>query len=232
MSGWIKLHRSFLKWEWYSEANTIRLFIHCILKANHEDAYWKGTQIKRGQFITSFKGISNDTGLTIQNIRTSFKNLELTGEVTRESTSKLTKVTICEYDTYNESDKSTNTPANKQLTNDQQTSNTRLTTNKNEKNYTKNEKEKSDNARTREEFENLVKHLFIKFDAMEEFALFCDYWTSQNQLNDTMRFQEDLYFNPAVKVRSWIDRAQKNRKPKAMTDQEILDDVRKQRGLS
>jgi hypothetical protein len=37
MSGWIKIHRSILEWEWYEDTNTFRLFMHLILKANHKD---------------------------------------------------------------------------------------------------------------------------------------------------------------------------------------------------
>ena len=31
MSGWIKLHRSTTEWEWYSDHNTTRLFIHLLI---------------------------------------------------------------------------------------------------------------------------------------------------------------------------------------------------------
>ena len=36
-SGFIKLHRKILKWEWYDEPNTMRLFIHLLLTASIED---------------------------------------------------------------------------------------------------------------------------------------------------------------------------------------------------
>jgi len=92
--------------------------------------------------------------------------------------------------------------------------------------------EKSENtARTCEEFEKLVKPLFIELDALEEFALFCDYWTTKNQMNDSLRFQEDNYFNPALKVRGWIDRAKKKLPPKPKTDEEIYNEVLKERDL-
>lgn len=37
MEGWISLYRKILNWEWYSDANTFRLFIHLLLQANHEE---------------------------------------------------------------------------------------------------------------------------------------------------------------------------------------------------
>lgn len=48
MIGWIKLHRQLLTWEWYDEPNTLRLFLHLLLKANIEPKEWRGTMIQPG----------------------------------------------------------------------------------------------------------------------------------------------------------------------------------------
>ena len=34
-------HKKFLDWQWYDNANATRLFIHCLLKANHQDKKWQ-----------------------------------------------------------------------------------------------------------------------------------------------------------------------------------------------
>ena len=52
MSGWIKLHRKITEWEWYSDANTFRVFMHLLLTANYEDKRWRNIDVKRGQIIT------------------------------------------------------------------------------------------------------------------------------------------------------------------------------------
>ena len=36
-NSWIKIYRSMLDWEWYSDNNTKSLFIHCLIKANYEE---------------------------------------------------------------------------------------------------------------------------------------------------------------------------------------------------
>ena len=33
-TGWISLYRKFTEWEWYTDANTMRVFLHLLLKAN------------------------------------------------------------------------------------------------------------------------------------------------------------------------------------------------------
>jgi DNA-binding transcriptional MerR regulator len=136
MSGWIKLHRKFLDWEWFNKSEAVHLFLYMLIKANHKDAKWQGNDVKRGQFISSLGNISNATGISIQQIRTILKKLEKTNEIEVKSTSQFTIVTICKYECYQDENETTNKP----LTNNQQTTNKPSTTNKNDKKE-KNEKE-------------------------------------------------------------------------------------------
>jgi hypothetical protein len=64
MSGWIKLHRQILEWEWYSDNNCFRVFLHLILKANHKEKRYKGIELNSGQIITSRDILAKETGLT------------------------------------------------------------------------------------------------------------------------------------------------------------------------
>lgn len=130
MSGWIKIHRKFLDWEWFNKSEAVHLFMYLVLKANHKDGQWQGIDIKKGQFVTSFGKISSDTGISLQTIRTLLKKFEKTNEINIQTTNKFTIVTICKYECYQQENELTNT----QLTNKQQTTNKQLTTNKNDKN--------------------------------------------------------------------------------------------------
>lgn len=134
MSGWIKLHRKFLDWEWFNKSEAVHLFLYMLIKANHKDAKWQGNDVKRGQFISSLGNISNATGISVQSIRTILKKLEKTNEIEVKSTNQFTIVTICKYECYQDENETTNKP----LTNNQQTTNKRSTTNKNDKNENNN----------------------------------------------------------------------------------------------
>lgn len=136
MSGWIKIHRKFLEWQWFEKTEAVHLFIYLILKANHKDLQWQGIIIKRGQLVASLNKISADTGISVQAIRTLLKKFENTNEILLKSTNKYSIITICKYDSYQDE----NDQTNKQTTNKQQTTNNQLTTNKNDKKE-KNEKE-------------------------------------------------------------------------------------------
>jgi len=130
MSGWIKIHRKFLDWEWFNKSEAVHLFMYLVLKANHKDGQWQGIDIKKGQFVTSFGKISADTGISLQTIRTLLKKFEKSNEINIQTTNKYSVVTICKYECYQKETEETN----EQLTNKQQSTNNQLTTNKNEKN--------------------------------------------------------------------------------------------------
>lgn len=139
MSGYIKLYRSLLEWDWFQDANTFRIFIYCLLKANREPKKWQGIEIKPGQFITSYEKIATDLNLGVQSVRTSIKKLNLTGELTNKTTSRYSMITVKNWGRYQETNKQTN----KQLTINQQTTNNQLTTNKNIENQENKEKERN-----------------------------------------------------------------------------------------
>lgn len=133
MEGWICLYKKLINWEWYQDGNTCRLFIHLLLLANYEDKYWQGQLIKRGQLVTSLEHLSDDLGLSVQQIRTSIKKLKSTGEITSKATNKYTLVTVERYEDYqSKEEKATN-----KITNEQQTNNKQITTTNNITNINK-----------------------------------------------------------------------------------------------
>ena len=99
-STFIKLNRKILKWRWYQDANTFRLFIHLLLKANITDREFENVTVKRGQLITSQKHLSQQLDISTQAIRTAINHLKLTGEITVETTSKYSIITIINYNEY------------------------------------------------------------------------------------------------------------------------------------
>lgn len=121
--GWIKLHRQILEWEWYSDNNCFRLFLHLLLKANHKEKRFKGIELKVGSIVTSRDLLARETGLSSQQIRTALNKLISTNEITSKTSSQGTILQIVSYEKYQ-------VPTN-EITNEQPTSNQRVTTNKN-----------------------------------------------------------------------------------------------------
>jgi len=100
--GWVKLHRSLLEWEWYSDIPTKTLFIHLLLSANHADANFRGRKVGRGQRWTSIAHLASETGLTVKQVRAAIEKLQRTKELTSEGASNGTMITVCKYDSYQE----------------------------------------------------------------------------------------------------------------------------------
>jgi len=136
-SGFITLHRKFLDWEWYDDIKTKTLFLHCLFKANYKQKNWRGNTIERGSFLTSYQTLADETGLSVQNVRTSISKLKSTGELTSKSTSKLTRITLCNYARYQDLNISTNKQLTGKITSDQQATNKPLTTTNKDNNINK-----------------------------------------------------------------------------------------------
>lgn len=128
--GWIKLHRKISSWEWYDEPNTKSLFLHLLLHANWKDKQWRGMTIKRGDFLTSIKKLSDELGITYQSIRTCLKHLQSTGDITVKPTNKFSVITVTNYEGYNNSDDEDNMQTNSP---DNSLANSQLTTTKKDK---------------------------------------------------------------------------------------------------
>ena len=118
-NGFILLYRQITEWEWYQNPNTFRVFLHLLLKANFVEGSFEGRTVKRGQLVTSLPQLSQQTKLSIQNVRTALSHLKSTGEITDESTRQYRIITICKYNEYQRD----NRQINSQLTDDQQTTN-------------------------------------------------------------------------------------------------------------
>jgi len=94
MIGWVKLHRRIKNWEWYTEKNMVQVLVHFILKANHEKKTWRGLGINEGQFVSSYSNLSQETGLSVQEIRTCINKMKATNELTSQATNKYSVFTL------------------------------------------------------------------------------------------------------------------------------------------
>ena len=134
-TGFVIEPRTITKNEWYTDPLTMHLLRHCRQKANFEVKVWRGTQIERGQFVTSLKNLSTETGLSVMQVRTALEKLEKTGYITNKSTNKYRIITYVFYDEEQKGNKQSNKRVNKQitnkLTNKQQTNNNQITTTNN-----------------------------------------------------------------------------------------------------
>lgn len=125
IQGFLRISRNIVDWDWYTDANTFRVFMHLLLTANYKDCNYKGVEVKRGQVATSRMEIAKALRMSEQNVRTSLSHLKSTSEITSKSTNKLTIITLCKYDSWqdlvSESNQQTNRESTDNLTVNQPT---------------------------------------------------------------------------------------------------------------
>ena len=100
MSGWIKLHRKMLAWEWYDDHKTKALFLHLLLTATHKPSRWRGVVLQPGQLLTGRKKLADSLGFSQRSIITSLNRLKTTSEVIIKPYSKFSVITIVNWDSY------------------------------------------------------------------------------------------------------------------------------------
>lgn len=169
MQGWIKLLRKLLDWEWYTDVDVFKLFIHLLLIVNHQPKKWRGTTIEKGATVTSISSLAAGSGLSEQKVRTALKKLLSTGEITKKSTNKNTVILVVNYALYQsfeeplqEIKQQAEQQTEQQATNNQLTINQQTTNNKQEcKNdkKVKNDKKEIDYSAVAETYNSICKSL-------------------------------------------------------------------------
>ena len=122
-SGYVKLFRKMVEWEWYADPNTKAVFLHLLLTANYKRTRYRGITLKPGQTIIGRRALAKKLGMSEQNVRTAINHLKSTNEITIKVTNRFSVVTIVKWELYQVDDgKVTNKPTKKPH-NDQPTTN-------------------------------------------------------------------------------------------------------------
>lgn len=122
---YIKVFRKMLTWGWYGDTNTLRVFLHILLKANYEPSEYRGHKIGRGECVFGRKKWAKELGLSERQIRTALEHLKSTNEITIKSTNKFSVISVVKWEFWQIEEgkvttKSTNKESNERPTTDQQ----------------------------------------------------------------------------------------------------------------
>lgn len=129
MSGWVKIYRDMTEWEWYQDANTFRVFMHLLLRANIATSKYRGVEVPAGSVVTGRKALATQLNMSEQSVRGSLNRL-LLSELTIKKYNKFSIISIVKWDCYQGKQPATN----QQLTSEQPANNQRTTTSKEYKN--------------------------------------------------------------------------------------------------
>ena len=99
-SGFIKIDRKITEWGWWSDDTVFRFFVGIILLANFKDSVFKGKLVERGSFITSIPKLCAYFEMSERKVRRCLTSLKETGEIIDEANNHFRKITIINYNEY------------------------------------------------------------------------------------------------------------------------------------
>lgn len=102
---WIKLHRSMEDSVAMSDDWLCRLWITCLLKANWKVGFFKGYQVKPGQFAFSQRLWCEQMQVSRNKLSRGLKILQNAGQIELKTGQQFSIVTICNWGTYQDGDK-------------------------------------------------------------------------------------------------------------------------------
>jgi hypothetical protein len=117
-TGYIKLHRSLLQHPLILQlpAAWFRIWLVILFRASWKSSSWwdgiKEVDVPAGAFVTSLKNLAKASGATEQQVRGALKYFDATQMVTRATTNHHTKITVINWDVYQTSAETDNSPPN------------------------------------------------------------------------------------------------------------------------
>lgn len=220
-TGWIKIHRSILKWEWIDTPNTLLVFIHLLLTVNWEDGRWRGIEVKKGQRVTSLSKLAQECGLSLRSLRTSLNHLKATHEITHDGHKNFSLITVTKFNEYQSIDTQSDTrPTYSRHTTDNNIRKKEYKNNKKEEESGENSPPKpspseiflqfvSDVRTKSEKYEKLVYELNLRTRLEDskvraELDKFVNYWTEKNQTGKKERWQMQPTFETQKRLTTWF----------------------------
>lgn len=105
MQGYIKLHRKILDNGVFADAELLKVFVWCILKANTTPNVVYGRKVDIGEFITGRITASEELHLKPSTIYKRLQRLKAQGYIDISSTTKNSLITVVNYKSYQLDDK-------------------------------------------------------------------------------------------------------------------------------
>lgn len=102
--GFALLHRKIMDVPFYKDAEAAHLWVHMLLRANHEQTLVStdvGDVIcERGEFITGRNTLAMETGLTADRVKSLLRKFQNLGMITTKSNNRFTVLKVVKYDEY------------------------------------------------------------------------------------------------------------------------------------
>ena len=102
--GFALLHRKIMDVPFYKDAEAAHLWVHLLLRANHEQTMVStdvgDVMCERGEFITGRNTLAMETGLTADRVKSLLRKFHNLGMITTKSNNRFTVLKVVKYDEY------------------------------------------------------------------------------------------------------------------------------------
>lgn len=214
-NGWVKIHRQIQEKGWYSDSEFVHLWVHFLMKANHEGKEFlfnnEIQKLERGQFISGYLKLEAETGINRRKVEKIVKCFEKDGSVGKQSNNKFSIYTIINYDKYQLEGEARGEAKGKQRGNKGETKG-----NKQELKELKELKEVKEKKENFGEFEN-VKLTKEEYEKLKE--KFSDWKQKIDKLSVYLKSKGDKYKSHYATILNWDRREQEEKeknKPKPL----------------
>ncbi len=126
--GFVKLPDDLNEWAWYNDNIALLVYIRLRVAAKYKAADVGNVHLERGQVATSIREIAETNSVSVRQARTALERLKATNKIAIKSTSKISIITLIDYDCEFESDKQNDTLTTSKRQTERQADDT-LTTN-------------------------------------------------------------------------------------------------------
>lgn len=75
MPGFVKIPRDITNFAWYTDANTVKVYVHILMRASWNTRVWRGIVLQPGQVVISQETLAAELKLTRIKVRVALRNL-------------------------------------------------------------------------------------------------------------------------------------------------------------
>lgn len=93
-NGFVKFPRETIEREWFGDGTTLTVYVFLLCHATFRDMDHAGRTLRKGQYITSNRKLAEKTQLSVQQIKTALKHLKATHDITIETGTKFSIITV------------------------------------------------------------------------------------------------------------------------------------------
>jgi hypothetical protein len=115
MTGWIKIHREITEHWIFQDSEKFRWWVDMLFLASYEDNKMlvknQIANVKRGQFIGSLSFLAKRWCVSRDRVAAFLKLLQSDGMIIKESDKNITQITICNYESYQDTPDTFPTPS-------------------------------------------------------------------------------------------------------------------------